>query len=575
MKKVLVILTLIFAVNIAFAFAEGEPLEFKAKVGFIQSEDKIVEHKFLDGGKKLLIIGRKNLQVWDVETAKLINSAPHKIAQFAPKGFVSNYLLLGLPEILSWRSYVVEPSGKWIVTIEKTGDDKPKVAIVRDLQTVKQIATLELPNNISVDYITFDERKNEIVTFGQTDNNAAFANWDVENFKLKRVIPIEFYKWHQFIRGEEKMIVGAGDTKMAWTVATGKQGATLSLRDVKTGAIEKEFTAPNLEPKTTYLHATVSADEKYLMAKRNDRIIVWEIAGNGAPKYEIAKSDPKENFDFVRVIGGKIIVVAVGEKLRFYEFGGSGAPKFELAAEKAGDTVEVLTATNDGRFFVVGEDTKISVFETAGGGKPLYEIRKDSEKERFSTVNFTDVGNYLVVGRTNRSEKKPERTEFYDVESGKLAFDIPMVVSSDMRFTRDRKFLLTELLGATSVWNFSEKRAFHIPLEVDQPSMTTDSLQYGTTTAEPYNSEYTALSPNEKFILRYGEKIVSVFDIETGKEVQVIFDPQKVKYDKQNKIKKSGYTEAGWTEDGKYLYAFSQSGFFYEYDTISLWRVSK
>lgn len=567
MKKFLAVLVLIFAVNIIFASSDGEVLEFKAKVGFVKSEDTIVEHKFLDGGKKLLIIGRKNIQIWDVETAKLINSVPHQITQFAPKGFVSSYLLMGLPEILSWKSYIVERGGKWIITIEKTGEDKPKSAIVRDLENVKQIAALELPN-ISTDYITFDERKNEIVTFGQTEGNAAFANWDVETFKLKRLIPINQYKWHQFIRNEEKMIVGSGDTKIAWTAIT-KQGGILTLRDVKTGAIEKEFTAPDLTPKTTFLETTVSADEKYLMAKRNDRIIVWEIAGNGAPKYEIARSNPKEDLDFVRVIAGKLIVVSVDEKLRFYEFGGNGVPKFELAAEKFEDTVEVVTVSKDGRFFVAGEDTKLTVFETGAGGKPLYEIRKDSEKERFSLAHFMD--NYLLVGRVNRSEKKPERTEFYDIESGKIAFDLPLAMSSDVSFTRDRRFLFTELLGATSVWNFGEKRAFHIPLETHTDSNTDPNVSYSTTS----NSEFTALSPNDKFILKYGDDVVSIFDIETGKEVQVIFDPQKVKYDKQNKVKKSGFTNAGWTEDGKYLYAFSRSGFFWEYDTISLFRVLK
>ena len=41
------------------------------------------------------------------------------------------------------------------------------------------------------------------------------------------------------------MLVGSGDTKILWTAIT-KEGDNLTLRDVKTGAVEKEFTAKEI-----------------------------------------------------------------------------------------------------------------------------------------------------------------------------------------------------------------------------------------------------------------------------------------------------------------------------------------
>jgi len=313
MKKILAILTIIFAFTAAFAAAD-EVLEFKSKIGFSNGEDKIVEHRFIDNDKKLLIIGLKNLQIWDVENAKLLNSVPHQIPQFSPRGFVSTYLLWGLPKLLDWRPYLIDPNGKWIITTEKVGTNPLRSAVVRDLRDLKQIAVMDLPN-VSTEYITFDENKNEILTFGITEKTGEFARWDIDKFTSKEFFSVKEYKWHQKIRDGEKMIVGAGDTKFSWSALLGKQGDSLTLRDVKSGTIEKEFTAKNLKPETAYQDTTVSADEKLLIARRNDRIFVWEINGDGQPKFEVSNPNPKGDFSFKEIVDRRFIVVKIDGKL--------------------------------------------------------------------------------------------------------------------------------------------------------------------------------------------------------------------------------------------------------------------
>ena len=571
MRFILAILISIFTANFVFAADDSQILKFKAKIGFVKSDDTIVDHNFFDDGKRLLIIGQKILQIWDVENAKLLNSVPHQIQQFAPKGFV-NYILLGIPQILSWKPYLIDPNGKWLITIEKIGDRKIKSAIVRDLQTAKQIAVIELPE-VSIDYATFDEQKGEIMTYGETDDKTAFANWNKDDFSLKQVIAINSYKWHQLIRNERKMLVGAGDVKVFQKGTDIKQGATLTLRDVKTGAIEKEYTAKNLLEGTTFYKTSVSRDEKILVSEHDKRIFVWEIDGDGQPKFEISAQNPKEDYNLIAVIGEKSVVVSVDKKLRVYDFDGNGTPRFELVSDKPNDSVNLVGATKDGRFMIVRDDIKVSVLDITSDGKPLYEVVRDSEKERLTTVKILDNENYLAIGRVNRSEKKPVRTEFYNIESGKKSFDVPFEIGNDVRFTPANKFLFTQVLGAAYVWNFAENRFNVIPLEVYSPENNPNKIYLEPDT--PRNTEDTALSPNGKFILRYGEKVVSVFDTATGKEIQMIFDAEKVKYDKENKIKKSGLNNAGWSNDGKYVYAFDQTNFFGKYKTISFWQVSK
>ncbi len=615
MKKILVILTMIFAVSFVFAANGAEVLEFKGKIGFTNAEDKILAHQFLENGKKVLIIGEKNLQLWDVENNKLLNAVSHQIPQFAPRGFVSTYLLLGIPKFLDWRSFIVDKDGKWMITSEKVGTNELRSAVVRDLKDLKVIAVLDLPN-VSSEYISFDENKNEILTFGVTEKTGAFARWDTEKFAQKEVFSIKEYKWHQKIRGGEKMLVGSGDTKILWTAIT-KEGDNLTLRDVKNGAIEKEFTAKNLKPETSFQDTTVSSDEKYLISHRNDRVFVWEIDGDGQPKFEVSNPNLKGDFSFKQIIDRKFIVVKVDEQLRIYDIEGNGQPKiavspqnakedlsflqiikerfvvvkaenkirvydtngantlkFEIASENPKDTMEYRGATKDGKFMAVCDDQKVLVLEVSGNGKPLYEIVRQSEKERFPAIRFFDDKNLLAVARVNRSEKKEPRTEFYDISSGKLVFDAAFQVSYGSEFTPDDKYIYQKGIGAFSVWNVAAKKYYAVPLE----TYTESNYDYGTmqtTSGETYNSEDAEFSPDFRYILRHGDDVTAVFDTETGKQLQVIFDAQKVKYDKQNQIKKSGLGDAGWLNGGKYVYAFDSSKFLGISKTISFWEVKK
>ena len=212
MKRFLVVLMLLFAVGAVFGANDADVLEFRTKIGFINGEDKIIEHQFLENGTKLLLIGEKNLQLWDVENAKLINSLPQSIAQFTRRGFVSSYLLLGLPRAFDWRPFIVEPHGKWIITVEKVGTNQFRSAVVRDLQTLKQLAVLDL-QNVSTDYVTYDEPKGEIMTIGIGNPDAAFASWHESDFSRKDLVAVKDYKWHTMIRDEQKVLVGSGDTK--------------------------------------------------------------------------------------------------------------------------------------------------------------------------------------------------------------------------------------------------------------------------------------------------------------------------------------------------------------------------
>jgi WD40 repeat protein len=599
---------MILGLTAAVLAADNDVLQFKAKIGFTNGEDKIVEYKFLDGDRKLLIIGERNLQLWDVENAKLLNAVPHQIPQFAPssRGFVGKMLTLGLLEGFNWRPFVVNDDGEWIITVERIGTNTLRSAVVRDLQTLKQIAVMDLPN-VSTDYVDYDEDRGEILTYGVMDKNAAFASWNEYKFTLKQIVAVDQYKWHQAIRGDEKMVVGSGGTKALMSGPNIKEGDHLTLRDAKTGKIEKEYTAPNLKPETAFQETTVSPDEDFLISKRNDRIFVWEIDGGGEPRFEISNPNPKGDFSLKQIVDRKFIVVKIDDQLRIYDAAGDGTPmfalapqnpeedlsfssivnerfvfvkadnklrvydttggtklRFEVAPQDPKDTTEWRDVTKDGRFIAIADDRRAAVYDVAGDGKPLYEILKNSEKERFPTVNFMKQRNLLIVARVNRSEKKEPRTEFYEIPTGKLAFEAAFEAAPGVQATPDDKYLYQEEIGEFALWNTAAGKLNRIPLKTESTEETI------------YNSEYAEFSPDYRFILRYGDDITAVFDTESGERRQVIFDAAKVKYDKRNNIKNSGLSKAGWIRNGKYVYAFEEGKFFSgARRTVNFWEVKK
>lgn len=559
---VFAILPVIFVLN----GYSADILQFKSKIGFTRSEDMIVDHKLFDNDRKLLLIGKKYFQFWDLETATLLSSTPHQIPQFAPRGLVDK-LLLGLPSALSWRPFLIDDAGKWLITVERTEGAEHRSAVVRDLNSARQLAVLDLPA-ISTDYVSLSADKREIVTFGKDGEASALASWDIDSFKLLRKVSIDEYRWHRSIKDGRKILVGSGDTKTIWIGPNIKQGERLTLRDGSTGAVEKEFTAEGLEPKSPFQDTAVTANEKYLISRRDGRILVWDIDGNGRPRFEIAPAGPKTPKPRLdALLDGRSMVVSLDKTVAVYDLAGNGTPRFVL-----GSGIERgigLTETSaDGRYLAVTDGSKITVLEASGNGSALYDIRWDSESERISPVGFIEGSRYFVVNRYARKVKDSGRTEFYDA-TGQMSITIPIPIGDKPRFMADGTVLYSENMRAAMLWNFTEKRSTVIPLKVGHSDP--DPNAYYVQDDLDYSIEWALPSPDEKYVLRYGGKRVSVFDLRSGLEVQDIFDKEKVKYDKNNRVKKSGLGKAAWAAQGRVLYVFDEGGFFGITRTVSLW----
>lgn len=611
--KISVLFALFAAVHM---FAADDVLKFHAKLGFVKGEDKIASYEFIDDEKKLVIVGQKSIQVWDVDNAKLLNSVTHQIEQFAPSGWFGSFVLLGLPKALKWRPWVIEPWGKWIMTSEKIGEGKIRSAVIRDLTTLETVKTLDLPN-VDIDYVALDETRNEILVFGFTGKMAGFGSFDRDSFERKDTYTVDDFKYQQTIRNATKVIVGSGQTKTDWVGPNQKQGGMLTLRNVRDGKIEREYTAEGFQPKSFYEETEVSEDEKYLVSKREDRVLVWDIEGDGRPKYEIKSQDPKKGLSIKQIVDRRFIVVKIDDRIVVYDIAGNGSPKFEVArkfpnedidykglivgeylliqskerlrvyrpgasdpmvefaSEKPGDTVYLADNSPEKKMVVVRDDDKAMVYDLEKPAKPLYEIVRENKNERFYMTAFIEPKGVLAVARVNNAEQHEPRTEFYDMKTGQRTLTIPLVVDGTMGYANNDSLIVMVQLGSFNVWNRETGRVTRIPLKFHSAQSNSDRQAWEPEDTS-YNTEFAQLSRDFKYIMRWGGKVTFLFDASTGNSVQSLYDAAYAKFDKKTKlVENSGLGTCGWTKNGKYALGLDDSGFFDTARGINFWKFEK
>lgn len=616
MIRRLVCLALI-SVFLAFAVdAADEVFQYKGRVGFTAGEDKLVDHQFIDDGRKLVVIGNQLLQVWDVENGKLTSSAPHNIGQFMPRGYFSEYVLLGIPRMLDWRGYIIDPKGKWIATIEKVGTNVLHSVVVRDLTTLKTVATFETPK-VSIDYMALDETTSSIMTTGETEKTGAFGTFETTNFTPTEILVIPGHKWHQKIGDGTKMLVGTGDTKVVWSGSMSKEGGLLTLRDVKTGAIEKTYSAENLKPETAFTDTIVSPDERFMISRRDGRVFAWEIAGDGKPFLEVSKTRPKSEFDLEGVVDSRFIVVFVDHELQIYDIKKGGKrvltvapsnPKEDLdftsivenryalirvqaqlhifdletgerklaikTDNDPKDRVELRDISDDKKLIAVADDGRVAIYAINGDGKPILEFRRDSPKERFGDVSFFNDRGLISIARRNDSEKKPPRTEFYNLTTGKLEFTAPFENLGGAKFSPDHSLFYQMRIGGVDVWNTVANTNYVVPLKT-YTEQNIDPVTGQTSSGDTGNLDSVIFAPDYSYVIRHGRNLATVFEMTTGRQVQTLVDPVEVEVDKNNRVKKSGLGDVGWIRSGKLLYATEPSKLFGSQRTLSLWEVKK
>jgi WD40 repeat protein len=335
MKLSLILLILLLCPSPVFLQPKAI-VEDKGNFGLHVVDDSIIWHKYLEEKNELLLIGRRNIELLDLTSFKVIETRPLDLSAVQLRADDYDY-----------ETWPISPNGRRIVLLgqrearTKSKTEDKQAAIVLDLQTGKQIALLENPDRIHAaswsrngkTLMTMDTSYVDIFT---TKLNVSF--WDGETFAPRFSINLENVTWIYLSSDGERFFAASGRRKSFFGIKhVADDDSVVRIWRTRTGELEKTISVGNAEfhPKTREIGMT--PDEKFLVMvnkhksdSSEHRLLAWEVNGGIRPIYEI---NPKPKIDDSRVVfsqDGKYFALDVGKNLQIYETE-TGRMKAELA----------------------------------------------------------------------------------------------------------------------------------------------------------------------------------------------------------------------------------------------------
>lgn len=398
MKAVKITLIVLFLSIAAFAQTnDSNFLQFKARIGFDDEKERIAAQRYSDDGTKMTLIGLKSVQIWDIPTAKLVESHPHEIVE---------------PDKFFGTTYEFSPDGSRVIVLDSVSRTLKKslvVATAYDVQTGKRVAVLQRPET-PVRYAFWSLNGETVVTFSglYNEKRTEISFWNGADFAFRQSIFVDGYTWHYLSKDGTRLFVGnGGQIKLLGISAGASEGSVIRAYDTRTGEVEKEFTAGGAEFSVENLYTHINFDERFLATKKDKNIIVWEIAGKSQPKYELAPRNPKGRFSFQGFSrDGRYLIAEQSNTNEFYD-----AATGELAAdvskyfELERDDVKF---SPDGKYALLAPCEKATVLEAATN-RPLYTVKSKcvanyakspTQEDPYPTIyNYFSYDNFKISPR--------------------------------------------------------------------------------------------------------------------------------------------------------------------------------
>ena len=307
------------------AFSQSKPiLEYKGDFGLYAVDDSILLHKYLERENQLILVGRRNLQLLDLETFKIVHTRPIALP-FGDRR--SDYQYVDWP---------ISPDGRHMVLLglkearTKTKTEDEQAAWIVDLQTGKRVALLDQPEEIrkavwSTDGKTLMTMSDAGVNPFTKTLNVSF--WDGETFAHQHSIEVENVTWIYFSNDGRRFFAASGKPKNLLGIKyVADSGSVVRIWKTESGQLEKTIAVSDSEFQLKTREIELSPDEDFLIVankhKSNSsrhRLLVWKINADIKPRYVL---QPKPKVDDSRVMfspNGKSFAVDVGKNLQIYE----------------------------------------------------------------------------------------------------------------------------------------------------------------------------------------------------------------------------------------------------------------
>lgn len=407
--RVLSIALLLFFTSVA-AFSQSRPiLQARGELRIEDAEDRIITEKLLPGGNKLLLVGEKNIRLWDLATAKLLASRP-----------------IAVPDATEDRPRIISPNGLYMIVFGNydARDKRNKIkrpASIWNLETGKQIAVFDKTTK-PVRYAAWSKNGRTLVTASDTiaqeriDASAIeLSFWDGASFQYLNTVPTDNIKWSYLSADGSKFFYSVAKVK---TLIIDKflsdSEGPISVWDIKTGKVEQTIFANANDQKQEMRSISISPDERFLTyvtqppkSKDVERTLVvlnidrTTYAING--KYEI-KPTPKIN-DWSASFSpdGKYLALITG-KVSYWSY--ASGLVLQLYSTEAGFKLAELTKhylpgywLNDNQILLFDYGVRLEAVEVPAGRK-LYETKLVYKSSQITKTHTRPSGSF--PGLTDR-----------------------------------------------------------------------------------------------------------------------------------------------------------------------------
>lgn len=438
------LLILIFSLSVFGQDAQFTPKKpqeiLKLKNTFELKNDSIVNYSLIENDQKLLIIGKKIIQIWDVKTTKLISEVPNKIAQNHDFRFGT----------------IISPNGNFLIVFDNVYSEKPPILIkskkmgaaIYDLRTGSLVKVLEGETYDLAEAFWSDNEKTLVTRIIRDLRNREeeFCFLDGETLKYRNCFSAFQSNWHnkfKLSKDGTKFFINISKEIKSLGITLGTQ-SFIEIWDVDKVKLIKQLKLGEKSYNSNEIF--LSKNEQFLAFAD----MTFELAGNNLPKFTVEKSicGVSEN--------GKYFIACEKKRLEFYDF---ETNQLKYIIPQVNDDYRTNFLVGDK--VLINQNLRRNCGRTEGfeieTGKKLWEIKLAcryepadcffcSDKPNFNdSIEFLNGGRYLI----SNSEKA---VRIWDTFTGEL---LQVLVNPNQK--NEKSKFDDKIKGEKKVWAEDKK----------------------------------------------------------------------------------------------------------------------
>lgn len=446
------------------ALSQSKPIfESKGAVVFPDGPERIMAHSFLDPENKLLVVGQKTIRLFDVISAKFVDSRPIETPEYFGED----------------NPRVISPDGRKMLVFGNYGISNKQNKIKRpaaiwDLDTGKRIAVLDgttrpvragLWSRNGKTLVTSSDKYAPLMV---DDTSVEVAFWDGETFRLQNSLPAERINWWYLTADGDKCLFSTGPVKNLLFIVKylDNNGGPIRVWDIASGKIEATIPETGSTGERRVRAISVSANEKFLMfvaqkpkTKNTERrLAVWGIENTDdyriKSKYEVRPDPNISEYGGSFSPDGKYFALVADKALQIYETS-TGQKRFELATVKNNPTLWL----NDNKILLFDRGTRMTALETATG-KQLYE--QPMVYEEYSYTEGSGDSSFTYAAVSDSTTIVPNRSrdllltyskQYVKVLDSVTGDPLQTLVSPPMDNTKKKPRLSDKPLVSRATWS--------------------------------------------------------------------------------------------------------------------------